>query len=511
MTRSPLPGHTAGDPWIEVAERDLHDSFEEECGVFGVFGHADAVHLTRDSLIALQHRGQESAGIAVVDAAGALHCVRGMGLVSEALDEPAIGKLFGGARRPISVHAAPGAIEGVSGHVAPRDAIGHVRYSTTGASLLANAQPLQFSLRGGEIALAHNGNLVNAGSLRDELERGGAIFQTTSDTEVVAHLVARSGAAELGDAIREAIAAITGGFAMCVLTDDRMIAVRDPRGLRPLVLGRLDGAWCVASESCAFDSIGADVRARHRSRRAGRGDGRRARQRAARYEDAQCVVQLRAHLLRAARQRRRRPERARGAQAHRQAARARVGGRCRRRHRRARLVDLRGDRFCGGDGHPVRDRPRQEPLRRAHVHRTEPEQRTRGVRLKLSAVRGVVAGKRVVMIDDSLVRGTTSRRIVGLLREAGATEVHVRIASPPVRFPCYFGIDTSAQDELVASTHDRGADPRADRRRLARVPGRASDDGGLRRRAGRAARALQRMLHRHATRRRSDEVPAGSP
>ncbi|MCB0877678.1 MAG: amidophosphoribosyltransferase, partial [Thermoleophilia bacterium] len=217
---------------MDLPERKLN----EECGVFAIAGDELAAERTRLALVALQHRGPESAGIATVDGLGGMFHHRGMGLVSEALPESGLDQLAAGS-----------------------SAVGHVRYSTTGSSCIANAQPLVFAFSRGNIALAHNGNLVNAGTLRHELEAEGAIFQTTSDTEVVAHLVARSGEPDLTDAIRHALAAVEGGFAMCVLADDRLVAARDAHGLRPLVLGRTDdGAWCVASESCALDIVGAE-------------------------------------------------------------------------------------------------------------------------------------------------------------------------------------------------------------------------------------------------------------
>jgi amidophosphoribosyltransferase len=412
---------------IDLPERRLN----EECGVFAIAGDALAAERTRFALVALQHRGPESAGIATVDGLGGMYHHRGMGLVSEALPESVMPPLARGA-----------------------SAVGHVRYSTSGSSCIGNAQPLVFAFSRGNLALAHNGNLVNAAELRHELERTGAIFQTTSDTEVVAHLVARSQRTDLTDAIADALDRVEGGFAMCLLADDRLVACRDRHGLRPLVLGRLgSGAWCVASESCALDTVGATF---VRDVEPGEllvldPDGTLVESRFAEpAERALCSFE---HIYFA------RPDSdVDGHNVH--AVRKRFGTLL------AGIAPVDADLVMGvpdssisaAIGYAEQSRIPYEIglIKNRYIGRTflEPSQelRTQGVRMKLSAVRGVVRGKRVVMVDDSLVRGTTAQRIVTLLRDAGAAEVHVRIACPPVTHPCFYGIDTSTREELVSAS-----------------------------------------------------------
>jgi amidophosphoribosyltransferase len=400
------------------------------CGVFGIAGSTPAADLTHLALVAMQHRGPESPGIVTADGLGGMYHHRGMGLVSEAIPETILDSLRIGTC-----------------------AVGHVRYSTTGASSLTNAQPLVFSFRQGNLALAHNGNLTNAPELRHALEQEGAIFQTTSDTEVVAHLVARADEPDLTEAIRGAVAKVEGGFALLLLTDDGLVACRDRHGLRPLVLGRMpSGAWCVASESCALDTVGAtferDVEPGEllvlepggtlvESRFALPGKG------------ARCTFE---HIYFA------RPDSdVDGANVH------------RIRKRFGQLLDeaapVDADVVVGVPDSSVSAAigfaeatgiPYEMGLvKNRYIGRTflapSQELRARGVRMKLNAVRGVVGGQRVVLIDDSLVRGTTAAHIVTMLREAGAAEVHVRIASPTVEHPCFYGIDMSTYDELAAS------------------------------------------------------------
>jgi amidophosphoribosyltransferase len=400
------------------------------CGIFGIAHHQLAADTTQLALIAMQHRGPESAGIVTTDGLGGMYHHRGMGLVSDAIPASAYEQLRHGS-----------------------SAIGHVRYSTTGASNLSNAQPLVFAFRRGNLALAHNGNITNAGRIRDELERSGAIFQTTSDTEVVAHLVARSLRSDTTDAIQEAVSVLEGGFALCILADDRLVACRDRHGLRPLVLGQLpDGEWCVASESCALNVIGA---AFVRDVEPGEllvleADGTLVQSRFAPPADrAICTFE---HIYFA------RPDSdVDGHNVH--TARKRFGTLL------ADIAPVDADVVVGvpdssvsaAIGYAERSRIPYEMglVKNRYIGRTflapNQAQRAHGVRMKLSAVRSVVGGKRVVLIDDSLVRGTTASRIVTMLRDADAAEVHVRIACPPVKHPCFFGIDMSTPEELAAS------------------------------------------------------------
>ncbi|MCY0869629.1 MAG: amidophosphoribosyltransferase, partial [Firmicutes bacterium] len=407
--------------------KESGDAMTHECGVFGIFGHPEAAQLSYYGLYALQHRGQESAGIATVDG-HTMHSHRGMGLVTEA---------FAGDR-----------LKQLPGHAA----IGHVRYSTTGRSELKNAQPLVFDFRRGNLALAHNGNFVNAHLLHDQLEQAGSIFQSTSDTEIVAHLIARRVAGSMEDNVAAAFAEVRGGYALLILTDDQLIAVRDPLGLRPLAIGQLGSAVVLASETCAFDTIGAvsvrDVAPGEmiivdRS-------GMRSRQLAAPARSALCTFE---YIYFA------RPDSdIDGHNVH--ALRKRLG------RLLAQTAPASADVVIGVPDSSISaaigfaeesSLPYEIGLiKNKYSGRTfiQPSQALRdlGVRLKLSAVRGIVAGKRVVMVDDSIVRGTTSKHLVQLLRDAGAIEVHVRIASPPVTHSCFYGIDTSAREELIAAT-----------------------------------------------------------
>ena len=416
------------DPTIELDEESVFDKFHEECGVFGIFPHQDAAALAQLALVVLQHRGQESAGIASIDGTGGMYHHRGMGLVEEALPQDAMKQLAKGTA-----------------------AVGHVRYSTAGASSLLNAQPLIFNFQGGNLALAHNGNLTNADELKSRLELDGAIFQTTSDTEVVAHLIARAGRVDMVDSIREAMTMLEGGFAFCILTDTRLFALRDPHGLRPMVLGRIDDGWCVASESCALDTIGAtfvrDVEpgelldVSH--------DGVKSLRFTAPKKRALCTFE---HIYFA------RPDS--DIDGHNVHMVRKEFGRVLWRDHPAPVdlvIGVPDSSISAAMGYAEEAGIPYEIglIKNRYIGRTfiapDQEQRARKVRLKLSAVRSVVAGKRVAMIDDSLVRGTTSGRIVRLLRDAGALEVHVRIASPPVTNSCFYGIDTSTRDQLIAA------------------------------------------------------------
>jgi len=409
----------------ELGER-VFDTWREACGVFGVWNHPDAARVTNYALYALQHRGQESAGIAVVDGPHLRHR-RGLGLVAEVF-------------RPEDILALPG-----------HAAVGHVRYSTTGANSLANAQPLVFAFRQGNLALAHNGNLINAARLREELEGQGSIFQTTSDTEVIAHLIARAGYADFIASVRESMGAVEGGYAMVLLTNDRLIALRDPNGLRPMALGTLGDAWVVASETCAFDTIGASF---VRDIEPGEmlvidAHGVRSERFAPVRRKALCTFE---YIYFA------RPDSdIDGINVH--AVRKQLG------RVLARACPVAADVVTGVPDSSISAAigyaeeagiPYEIALvKNKYIGRTfiQPSQelREQGVNLKLNAVRKVVEGRRVVIVDDSLVRGTTSARLVSLVRAAGATEVHMRISSPPVTHPCFYGIDTSDRTKLIAA------------------------------------------------------------
>jgi amidophosphoribosyltransferase len=399
----------------------------EACGVFGVFGQPGAAPLTYRGLFALQHRGQESAGIAWLES-GDVRVSKGMGLVAEALDEGAL-------------------------PAAPDVAMGHVRYSTTGPSTAENAQPLVARTRFGPVALAHNGNLTNFFRLKARLEAEGAVFQTTSDSELLAHLVARRPETDVVDAVLAAVDALEGGFAYLLLLPRALIGVRDPHGIRPLVLGRLESAFVLASETCALDAVGADF-----LREVEPGElvvitdaGVRSVRREA-GRPAFCVFEL-VYFARA-------DSVFRGRTVH--EARRAMGRQLAREHPVAAdvVVGVPDSSLPAAMGYAeAAGLPFDFGLvKNRYVGRTfiAPGQTARelSVSQKLAAVRSVVAGRRVVLVDDSLVRGTTSRHLVQLLRRAGATAVHMRIASPPYKFACHYGIDTSRADELAAARWD---------------------------------------------------------
>jgi amidophosphoribosyltransferase len=403
----------------------IFDELNEECGIFGVYSHPDASLLTYYGLHALQHRGQESAGICSSDGEKFYHH-RDMGLVTEVFNSERIKSL-------------PGSV-----------AIGHVRYSTTGESRLQNAQPLIFKYREGNMAIATNGNLVNASQIRRQLEKIGSIFQTTSDTEVIAHLIARSTHDRIEDALKEALSMIKGAYALFVMTDDTLVVTQDPNGLRPLSMGKLGDSILFSSETCAFDAVGAEF---VRDVEPGEmivinRDGVRTSRISGMTRRAICSFE---YIYFA------RPDsNIDGINVH--AARKRLGKRLAMEHPvEADVVTGVPDSsisaaigFAEASGIPYE----LGLIKNRYVGRTfiQPSQelRERGVKMKLSAVRKVVEGKRVVLIDDSIVRGTTSRHIVNMIREAGALEVHVRISSPPVKNPCFYGIDTSHREELIA-------------------------------------------------------------
>ncbi|TLS34972.1 amidophosphoribosyltransferase [Pseudalkalibacillus caeni] len=400
----------------------------EECGVFGIWGHPDAAQITYYGLHSLQHRGQEGAGIVVSDGEQLSHH-KAVGLVND---------VFG---------------KGELEHLIGSGAIGHVRYSTSGGGGYENVQPLLFRSQGGGLALAHNGNLVNANALKHQLEGQGSIFQTTSDSEVLAHLIKRSGYFSLEDKVKNALTMIKGAYAFLIMTEKQMMVALDPHGLRPLSLGRLDDAFVVASETCAFDIVGAEY---IRDVEPGEllvidENGLRSERFSSSVSRAICSMEYIYFS---------RPDsNIENINVH--TARKSLGKKL------ALEAPVEADIVTGvpdsstsaaigyaeASGIPYE----MGLIKNRYVGRTfiqpSQEMRERGVKMKLSPVRGVVEGKKVVVIDDSIVRGTTSRRIVNMLRDAGAKEVHVRISSPPIVSPCYYGIDTSTSGELIASSH----------------------------------------------------------
>ncbi|HUJ29785.1 MAG TPA: amidophosphoribosyltransferase [Candidatus Acidoferrum sp.] len=406
--------------------RSNDDHFRDECGVFGIFGHPEAAKLAYLGIYALQHRGQESAGIASSDGVD-VHAHKALGLVQEIFTPEVIARLQGGA------------------------AISHTRYSTAGDTSLTNAQPVVIDCNRGKLALGHNGNLTNALEVRRRLEHRGSIFQTTSDTEVIVHLVARSAARNLPGALADALSQVEGAYSLVLLTRDELYAIRDPRGFRPLNLGRLDGAWVVASETCAFDLIDAEyVREIEpgemvRISNSGIESIRFAPEKPHQY----CIFE---HVYFS------RPDSVVFGRPVNQ-SRERLGRLLAREHPvEADIVAPVPDSgvpaavgYAAESGIPFR----MALIRNHYVGRTfiEPEQAIRdfGVKLKLNPVRRMLEGQRIVLVDDSIVRGTTSRKIVRMVREAGATEVHVRISCPPTISPCYYGVDTPRRDELIAS------------------------------------------------------------
>jgi amidophosphoribosyltransferase len=410
-----------------LVEAHLADRFHDECGVFGVHGHPEAAHLTYLGLYALQHRGQESAGIASSGPNGQDPCVfRGMGLVADVFSETTLAKLPG------------------------RHAIGHVRYSTAGGSSLANAQPFCATTDGGPVAIAHNGNLVNAIAIRRELEGRGAIFSTTADSEVIVQLLARSREHSLEERLIDSLSRVKGAFSLIVLAGDALICARDPHGFRPLSLGRLDGAWIAASETCALDLIGATFE---------------------RDVEPGEVVVIRRGRLRSLRPFRKEPmhfcifeqiyfarpdSQLNGANVY--AFRKELGRALAREHPVSADVVVpildSGNTAALGYSEESGIPYEQALIRNHYVRRTfiEPAQSIRhlGVTVKDIAVKGPLAGKRVVLVDDSIVRGTTLTKIVTMIRNAGAREVHLRVSSPPIIGPCHYGIDTPTREELIA-------------------------------------------------------------
>ncbi|MBS0238594.1 MAG: amidophosphoribosyltransferase [Proteobacteria bacterium] len=403
------------------------DRLREECGVFGIFDHPDAAAITALGLHALQHRGQEAAGICSYDGRN-FHSERRMGLVGDNFSKPdVLARLKG------------------------RMAIGHDRYSTTGEALIRNVQPLFADIDTGGFAVAHNGNLTNALTLRRELISSGAICQSTSDTEVILHLLSRSKKRRIVERLIDAIRQIEGSYALVCLTNDMMIGVRDPIGIRPLVIGRLGQSYVLASETCALDMVGAEfVREVDNGEVVVITDGGLESHRPFPIRPARpCIFE---YIYFA------RPD-------------SIVGGQTVYDIRKRMGVELAREANTGADvivpipdsGVPAAIGYSQQSgipfelgiIRNHYVGRTfiEPEQRIRqlGVKLKHSANSGVIRGNRVVLIDDSVVRGTTSKKIVQLIRDAGAAEVHMRISSPPITHPDFYGIDTPSKKDLLAA------------------------------------------------------------
>ena len=406
------------------------DKFHEECGVFGVLGRQDAANLVYLGLYALQHRGQESAGIASVTDDGRIISEKEMGYVADIFTAERLGKLPGDT------------------------AIGHVRYSTAGGSMLCNAQPIVASTSKGVIAVAHNGNLTNGVELRKQLEAEGAIFNSTADSELFVHLIARSRASDLEGAFVEALGKVQGAYAVAILAPDKIFAARDPMGFRPLVLGKLEDSYAISSETCAFDLIAAET-----VREIGAGEvivieretGVRVVREAKGVREARCIFE---HVYFA------RPDSVVFGNSVAE-TRQRFGAQLAKEHPVPAdvVVPVPDSGVFAALGYALESGiPFQYGLVRNHyVGRTfiEPKQTIRsfGVKVKLNPVRELVRGKRVVLIDDSIVRGTTSKKIVRMLKDAGAAEVHMRISSPPTSWPCYYGIDTPERKDLIASSH----------------------------------------------------------
>lgn len=411
----------------------MFDKFHEECGVFAIYGHPEASNMAYLGLHALQHRGQESAGIASCDGRE-IYCHKAMGHVADIFVPSVLARLYGDM------------------------AIGHTRYSTAGDTALRNAQPFSVDCNKGLIAVAHNGNITNAAELRKELEREGSIFQASSDTEVILHLVARSRERTLAGALREALLQLEGAFSLVFLAQDCVIVARDPHGFRPLAMGRLEvsddrHAYVFASETCAFDLINADyLNEVEPGEMVIVGTQGILRERyAPKLRQSQCVFE---HVYFA------RPD-------------SLVFGKSVQESREtmgrllAREAPVKADLvvpvpdsgvaaalgYSSESGIPFR----HGLIRNHYVGRTfiEPSQAIRdfGVKLKLNPVRHLLDGKRIVLVDDSIVRGTTSRKLIRLVRNAGAREVHLRISCPPTVSPCYYGVDTPSKGELIAANH----------------------------------------------------------
>lgn len=405
----------------------LSDGLKEECGVFGIFGHKDAANLTFLGLYALQHRGQESAGIAISDGKR-VRSQKGMGLITEVFNQEALNRLTGNL------------------------AIGHVHYSTMGSSSIKNAQPFLAEYSRGSLAIAHNGNLVNARKLRQELESSGSIFQSTTDSEIIIHLLARSGKEKLRERVIESLSQVEGAYSLLLLAEKELVAARDPYGVRPLCLGRLEEAYVIASESCALDLTRAKFL---REIEPGEvvfidEEGLHSFKPFPWKRHSFCLFEIiyfarpdsyifggNVHLIRKAQGR-----------------------------ELAKEYPLKADLvmpipdsgnsaalgFAEESGMPFE----MGVVRNHYVGRTfiqpSPYIRDLGVRIKLNPVREVLKGKKIVIVEDSIVRGTTSRARIKTLREAGAREIHMRVSCPPLKHPCFYGIDFPTKEELIAFT-----------------------------------------------------------
>ena len=405
------------------------DKFHDECGVVGVYGHPDAANLAYLGLYALQHRGQESAGIAA-SSNGKMHLEVGMGLVADVFSDARLKKL-------------PGNI-----------AVGHNRYSTTGVSKVKNAQPCLIEYSGGTMAMGHNGNLVNASEIRKELGAAGAIFQSTNDSEVIVHLMAQSRRNSFVDRAVAALSQVKGAYSIVLMSENELVAARDPQGFRPLCLGKLDGAYIVASESCVMDLVEAEF-----IREIEPGElilinqfGVKSFYPFQKAPTKQCVFE---HIYFS------RPDSY--LFGHSVYSTRKLMGKALAREKPVEadvVVPVPDSGVISAMGYSEETKiPFQMGLIRNHyVGRTfiEPQSQIRnfGVKIKLNAVKPVIEGKRVIIIDDSIVRGTTSKKIVRMLREVGAREVHVRISSPPTTHSCFYGIDTPTKGELIASNMD---------------------------------------------------------
>ena len=406
----------------------MTESLREYCGLFGIYNHAEAARHTFHGLYALQHRGQESAGIVSSDGER-IHEHRGMGLVSQIYDEESLAQLKG------------------------RLAIGHNRYSTTGLTRASNIQPLVVNCRIGRVALGHNGNLVNAVEKRKEMEQSGSIFATTADTEVILHLLARSREERLEDMIIDAVSQVKGAYSLLLMTKDKLIGVRDPLGLRPLCLGRLEESAILTSESCALDIIGAEY-----VRDVEPGElvviderGVTSIQAEESTIQAKCIFEF-VYFSR--------PDSI-VFEENVDKIRRKLGRVLAKNHPvDADVVIAVPDSsntstlgFAQESGIPFE----LGLIRNHYVGRTfiQPEQSLRDgdVRVKFNPVRGVLKGKRIVVVDDSIVRGSTMKKLVQMLRKTGVKEVHLRICSPPIQFPCFYGIDIPERSELIASSH----------------------------------------------------------
>ncbi|HUO57130.1 MAG TPA: amidophosphoribosyltransferase [bacterium] len=416
------PEETGKGYWLE------DDKPHDQCGVFGIYGHSEAAKITYLGLHSLQHRGQESAGICTMEN-GHLFNYKRMGLVADIFNETAFKELPG------------------------KTAIGHVRYSTTGSSQLRNAQPIAVEYAQGNLAIAHNGNLVNARRIRDELEARGSIFVSTVDSEVIVHLVARSSQGTLVEALISSLQKVRGAYSLLILSDDGLLGMRDPSGFRPLCLGKLDDSWVLASETCAFDIIDAKY---VRDVEPGEivminENGLVSIKPFEKTSPSMCIFE---YIYFA------RPD-SRIYNTSVQKVRKQLGRiLAKESHVSADVVvPVPDSSNMAATGYAEESKVPYEMglIRNHYVGRTfiEPDQTIRdfGARLKYNAVKESMEGKRVILIDDSIVRGTTMRKIIKMIRNAGAKEVHLRITSPPIISPCFYGMDFPSRKELIAATH----------------------------------------------------------